>query len=90
MVYYCLIENSVASVVYEYFPENNRDKCPGIITIDKANEKIKLTSPAEADYEYYVEEFDERWWVYYKHAERRIVEDYNNGLVKEVGMAAWY
>jgi hypothetical protein len=90
MVYYYLIENSDVRMLYEYYPGNHRDKRPGIITIDKANERIDLTVPAEEDFERYAEEIDERWWWYYDHAERRIAEDYNNGIIKEVGMAAWH
>ena len=65
-------------------------KKPGIITIDRIAEKIELTQPAEEDFERYSEEFDERWYYYYNHAERNIVEDYNNGVIKKTGIATWY
>ena len=90
MVYYYLIENSGMRVVYEYYSEGDKEKRPGIITIDKVKESIELTTPAERDFESYAKEFDEHWWWYYDHARRRIVEDYNNGEIKKVGMAAWY
>jgi len=114
MVCYYLVENSESHVVYEYYPENKIDKQPGIITIDKVNEQIKLTTPAEDDFEITIDEESARlicneiftstekiitevaavagtsYWMYYQHAEKHIVEDYNNGLIRESGMAAWY
>ena len=114
MVRYYLVENSDTHVVYEYYPEDIKDKQPGIITIDKVNEKIELTTPAEGDIKMIIDEegarlicneiFDSperieeevaavagtRYWMYYDHAQRRIVEDYNNGLIRESGMVTWY
>ena len=114
MVSYYLVENSETRVVYEYYPEDKKDIQPGIITIDKINEKIELTTPAEDDFERIIDEESARlicneifdspekidkgvaavagtsYWMYYNHAEKSIVEDYNNGFIKESGMAAWY
>jgi len=114
MVCYYLLENSETRVVYEYYPEDKKDKQPGIITIDKVKEKIELTTPAEDDFERIIDEEGARlicneifdspekidmevaavvgtsYWEYYNHAVKRIVKDYNNGLVKDRGMAAWY
>ena len=90
MVYYYLIKQTDELIEYEYYPENKNDKKPGVITIDVIAEKISVTVPAEDDFERYAEEFNERWWWYGNHAERRICDDYNNGVVKKWGMVAWY
>ena len=90
MVNYYLKENTDEKVIYEYYPEDDKSKQAGIITIDKINEKIQLTRVAEQDSESYAPEFNERWWRYYDHAQRQIVRDYNNGEIKDYGMVAWY
>jgi hypothetical protein len=114
MVRYYLVENSDTHVVYEYYPEDKKDKQPGIITIDRVSERIELTTPAEGDFKKIIDEEGARlicteifdsleeidlevakvagtsYWMYYNHAQRRIVEEYNNGVIKEKGMAAWY
>ena len=116
MVYWYLVEETDERIIYEYYPENKKDKKAGIITIDRIAENIELTKPAEYDIEKTMYENDlrmlynaiaeveevenveeiiarsagKRWWVYYEHAERRIFEDYNNGIIKKEGMTAWY
>ena len=90
MVTYYLIKTIENSAEYEYYPEDDKTKQPGIIVVDKTNKKIFLKSVAERDYETFAEEFNARWWVYYEHAERHIIKDYNNGLIKETGLAMWY
>ena len=88
MVFYYLIKQTDELIEYKYYPENKKDKKPGVITIDVIADKVSVTVPAENDYELYAEEFNERWWYYGQHAERQICDDYNNGVVKEWGMAA--
>ena len=118
MVYWYLIEETDERVIYEYYPENHKDKNPGIITIDRKSERIELTQPAEEDFCRVIKEeelralyrqiaeieranvsdYEEiitksagtRYWFYYDHAKSRIVEDYNNGIIKNIGMTAWY
>jgi exopolysaccharide biosynthesis predicted pyruvyltransferase EpsI len=89
MVYYYLIESSDTHIIYEYYPENDKSKAPGIITVDKIAETIELTKPAEMDFEGHSEEFG-NWYWYYDHARRHIIEDYEEGTIKSIGMAAWY
>ena len=90
MVYYCLVERNDKEIIYEYYPENRKDKKPGIIRIDIIAEKIRIIKPAQDDFERYAEEFDERWWWYGNHAERCICDNYNNGIIEESGIVAWY
>ena len=90
MVCWYLIEANDEHVVYEYYPEDHKDKKAGIITIDRITERTELTQPAEEDFERYEKEFNERWYYYYDHAKCGIVEDYNNGIINEKGIAAWY
>ena len=90
MVHYSLIKQTYELIEYEYYPENNTDKKPGVITIDILADKVCVTTPAEEDFERYAEEFNERWWWYGNYAKLRILKDYNNGIVREAGMVAWY
>jgi len=90
MVTYTLIEKTESQIFYEYYPEGKMDRKPGVILVDRINEKIELLSAAEDDFERYAEEFNEHWWCYYNHAKRRIVEDYNKGIINESGVVAWY
>ena len=90
MVYYYLIKQTDELIEYEYYPENRKEKKPGVITIDVIAETIRVTVPAENDVESYAEEFNERWWYYGNHALRKICDDYNNGVVKDWGTVAWY
>ena len=90
MVNWYLIEETDKHIRYEYYPESDKDKQPGIITIDRIADKIELTKPADADFESYAEEFNERWYYYFSHAEKHIASDYNSGIIKKSGMTAWY
>ncbi|MBE6422838.1 hypothetical protein [Succinivibrio dextrinosolvens] len=51
MVIYELIKETKEKLDYSYYPEGNKDKKAGLITIDRINEKIDLTEVAEGDYE---------------------------------------
>ena len=51
MVIYELIKETEEKLDYSYYPEGNKDKKAGLITIDRINEKIDLTEVAEGDYE---------------------------------------
>ena len=93
MVSFSILHRTDEQIMYEYYPENRKDKQPGIITIDMRAEKIGIATPAEDDFECCercADEFDVRWWWYGSHAIRRICEDYNNGLIKDSGIVAWY
>lgn len=90
LVYYYLKANNENYVIYDYYPEDNKDRSPGIITINKVLEIIELTTPAEMDFERCAKEFDEPWYWYANHAIRCIIKDYNDGIIKEIGMSAWY
>ena len=43
-------------VVYEYYPEDDKRKQPGIITVDRIDEKIELTTVAEHDSKHNIDE----------------------------------
>ena len=90
MVFYYLLTQTGELIEYEYYPENRKEKKPGVITIDVIKETIRVTVPAEGDGEYHAEEFNERWWYYGNHALHKIRDDYNSGVVKDWGMVAWY
>ena len=113
MVTWYVKEATSECIIYEYFPEDKKDKKPGLITIDRINEKIELKIPAELDFNRTVSEEDARrlcevifdntdeveteiatvtgssYWFYYNHADRKICEDYNAGMVRH-GMVAWF
>ena len=90
MVYMYLKEKTDDFILYEYYPEHDKNKTPGEICIDVKAQSIKITKSAEADIERYSLEFDDCWWWYGDHAVCRIIEDYNNGEINDVSMAAWY
>jgi len=116
MVYWYLVEDNDELVIYEYYPENRKDKKPGIITVYKSTGDIEQTQPAEMDFSRTIEEEELRslyrtiseakdvgdiekiiadsvgtlYWFYYNHAKQSILNAYNNGVIKEMGMAAWY
>ena len=60
MVKWYIKEETLERIIYEYFPEDNKDRRPGIITIDRTNEKIELATPAELDFNRSVIEEDAR------------------------------
>ena len=45
MVKWYIKEETPERIIYEYFPEDKKDKRPGIITIDRTNEKLSLELP---------------------------------------------
>ena len=60
MVTWYVKEATSECIIYEYFPEDKKDKKPGLITIDRINEKIELKFPAELDFNRTVSEEDAR------------------------------
>jgi hypothetical protein len=90
MVYYRLKENTERYLIYEYFPEEKLELNPGIITYDKFNDTIELTTPAEKDPKHYVKATDSYWHPFGGHAMNGISRDYAAGIIKQQGMVAWY
>ncbi|WP_252254143.1 hypothetical protein [Clostridium sp. ZBS12] len=89
MVYYYLEINDEKCIKYKYYPEDNKKFKSGTIIFDKILKTIEIES-AEKDFERYAEELNERWYWYADHAVRSIINDYYKGIVREVGMVAWY
>jgi len=58
MVSFSILHRTDEQIMYEYYPENRKDKKPGIITIDIRAEKIGITTPAEDDFECCAEEIN--------------------------------
>ena len=51
MVKFKLVERTDKFIKYEYYPEADKSKKPGIIILDLINEIIDVEVPAEDDYE---------------------------------------
>ena len=113
MVKWYVKDETPERVVYEYYPEDDKHRQPGIITIDRIKDMIELTTAAESDSRHTVDKESARlicevlfdtspkieaevaqvagtsYWVYYDHARRKIIDDYNAGIIKD-GMSIWY
>lgn len=51
MVTYELVRRNESTLVYEYWPENDRESRPGQVFVDLANEMVSLGAPAERDFQ---------------------------------------
>jgi len=113
MVKWYVKDETPERVVYEYYPEDDKHRRPGIITIDRINDMIELTTVAEYDSKRTVDNKGARlicevifdtpekieaevakvagtsYWLYYDHARRIIIDDYNAEIIKD-GMSIWY
>ncbi|WP_297157297.1 hypothetical protein [uncultured Ellagibacter sp.] len=49
MVTYELVRRNESTLVYEYWPENDRGSRPGKVFVDLANETVSLGAPTERD-----------------------------------------
>lgn len=80
MVTFELIDDRKDRLLYCYYPENKRDKKPGLIEVDRYDNSIKVTKAAEGDVgEHYGE-----------HAVCKIAEKVRKGEVVKVGEVMWY
>lgn len=51
MVTYELVRRNESTLVYEYWPENDRESRPGRVVIDLNSETVSLEMPAERDFQ---------------------------------------
>ena len=51
MVTYELVRRNESTLVYEYWPENDRGSRPGQVFVDLASETVSLGIPAERDFQ---------------------------------------
>ena len=55
MVVFEQYKNERGVIIYRYYPENERDKNPGIIKLNTVSETIDVVTPAEMDWLMHVE-----------------------------------
>jgi len=89
MVYWYLVEENDEHIVYEYYPENRKDKKSGIITLDRSTMSIELTQPAELDSSNVVKEEDLRS-LYRTISETKDVDDVEKIIAESVGTRYWF
>ena len=82
MVIFELIEENKDRLVYHYYPENRRDKKPGVIEVNCHDNSIKVTEAAYGD--------DTVAVNYGGHAMVKIMEGLEKGEVLKKGGAYWY
>lgn len=82
MVIFELKEARKDRLIYLYYPENRRNKKPGIIEVDRYDNSIKVTEVAEGDGAVNVN--------YGGHAMVKIMEGLEKGEVLKKGGAYWY
>ena len=84
MVKYYLVENTDKRVVYEYYPEDRKEKVPGLIVLDKIAVTIGITKLTEDEHEaIYTEE--ELRDFHKALSEMTEIESFEEGLGKLVG-----
>lgn len=86
---------------YEYYPEDNRQSKPGVITLCTISKRISLDKLAEEDFVCQSKdtpkikneislEIDERCYFYADHVMCKIWDSYMEGTPLKNGTAVWY